>query len=210
MRLRGLGHRADAAFSAVEVATVSTGARRPRILLIAARDGNQDQGQQCRECEGGKELHARRFSVAGQAPPATRILVSVWARVIALVTLLLATLTLAGCAGPTFVVQQYAGPMRPRESIGTLRVNGSDATRLMTLDDEDIAAPLEVDSRLHIELLLGPHRIGVANGPNAPVVPVAFAAEPGKVYRVVFADATPHVFEVDRASDAPGRDVTAP
>jgi hypothetical protein len=101
--------------------------------------------------------------------------------------------------------------MRPRETIATLRVNGSDSLRLIILDDEDIAAPLEVDSRLHIELLPGQHRLGVANaanGPNAPVVPVAFGAEAGKVYRVTFVAAAPHVFEVDRASDTPGRDVT--
>ncbi|MDB4933260.1 MAG: hypothetical protein JWP87_232 [Labilithrix sp.] len=87
-------------------------------------------------------------------------------------------------------------------------MNGSDALRLITLDDEDISAPLEADSRLHIELLPGQHRVGVANGPNDPVVPVAFAAEPGKVYRVTFVGPAPHVFEVDRASDTPGRDVT--
>ena len=123
--------------------------------------------------------------------------------------MLLALAVLVGCVGPTFVVQQYAGPVRPRETIATFRVNGGDSVRLITLDEEDVRAPLESDSRLHIELLPGRHKIGVANGPNDLVAPVAFVAEAGKVYRAVFAGNEPHVFEVDRAGDAPGRDVTA-
>jgi len=116
----------------------------------------------------------------------------------------------AGCVGPTFVVQQYAGPVRPRETIATFRVNGGESVRLITLDDEDVRAPLESDSRLHIELLPGRHKVGVANGPNDLVSAVTFAAEAGKVYRAVFVGNEPHVFEVDRGGDAPGRDVTAP
>lgn len=112
--------------------------------------------------------------------------------------------------GPTFVVQQYAGPVRPPATIATLRVNGGDSLRLITLDDEDVRAPLESDSRLHIELLPGRHKIGVVNGPNDLVAAVAFVAEAGKVYRASYVGSEPHVFEVDRGGDAPGRDVTAP
>ncbi|MDB5212656.1 MAG: hypothetical protein JWO86_583 [Myxococcaceae bacterium] len=115
------------------------------------------------------------------------------------------------CMGPTFIVQQYGGPVRPRETIATLRVNGSDSVHLITLDDEDVRAPLESDSRLHIEILPGRHKIGVSNGgPNDPVEPVAFVAEANKVYRAVYVAGVAHVVEVDRGGDAQGRDVTAP
>lgn len=117
---------------------------------------------------------------------------------------------LGGCMGPTFVVQQYGGPVRPRETIATLRVNGSDSVHLITLDDEDVRAPLDSDSRLHIELLPGRHKIGVVSGPNEPIAPVAFVAEAGKVYRAAYVGTVPHVFEVDRGGDTQGRDVTAP
>lgn len=123
---------------------------------------------------------------------------------------LAALVPLAACMGPTFVVQQYAGPARPRETIATLRVNGSDSVRLITLDDEDVRAPLETDSRLHIELLPGRHKIGVVNGASERLATVTFEAEAGKVYRASYVGDEPHVFEVDRAGDAPGRDVTAP
>lgn len=123
---------------------------------------------------------------------------------------MIAALVLSGCVGPTFVVQQYAGPVRPRETIATLRVNGGDSVRLVTLDGEDVRAPLESDSRLHIELLPGRHEIGVVRGPNDQLATVAFLAEAGKVYRAAYIGAEPHVFEVDRGGDHPGRDVTAP
>jgi hypothetical protein len=124
--------------------------------------------------------------------------------------LLLCAVMLAGCPGPTFVVQQYAGAVRPQEEIATLRVNGSDSVRLVTLDGEDVRAPLEVDSRLHIELLPGRHRLGVAQGTaDAVAAEVELVAEAGKVYRVTFVGAAPHVLEVNRSSDAAGADVTA-
>ena len=128
----------------------------------------------------------------------------------AMAVVLVAVAPLAGCMGPTFVVQQYAGAVRPRETIATLRVNGSEPVRLVTLDEEDVRAPLESDSRLHIELLPGRHKIGVVNGPNDLVAAVSFVAEAGKVYRASYVGSEPHVFEVDRGGDAPGRDVTAP
>lgn len=116
-----------------------------------------------------------------------------------------------GCAGPTFVVQQYAGPVRPKETIATLRVNGFDSVRLMTLDEEDVAAPVASDGRLHIELLPGRHAITVKNAsvPDEPATPLAFTAEPGRVYRVTYSpDAK--IFEVDRSADTLGREATLP
>ena len=121
---------------------------------------------------------------------------------------------LPGCPGPTFVVQQYGGPQRPQESIATLRVKGNEPVRLMFLDDQDVAAPIVEDGRLHIELLPGRHTLVVsnANAPNERHAPIAFQAEPGKVYRVAFAPgpsgSEPRVFEVDRGKDSVIRDVT--
>lgn len=116
----------------------------------------------------------------------------------------------AGCAGPTFIVQQYAGAARPAETIATLRVNGADAVRLATLDNEDVTAPLVEDGRLHIEILPGRHAIAVRNAkaPDERPTSIAFDAAAGKVYRAAF---TPEarIFEVDRGTDAPGADVTA-
>ena len=127
----------------------------------------------------------------------------------ALATALLA-FALAGCPGPTFVVQQYTGPVRPKETIATLRVNGSDSVRLMTLDGEDLGAPIASDSRLHIELLPGRHALTAQNGaaPSEGREQLVFPAEAGKVYRIAFVAGAPHIFEVDRASDAPLREVT--
>jgi hypothetical protein len=120
--------------------------------------------------------------------------------------------TLAACGGPTFIVQQFEGPQRPGETISTIRVNGDGPVRLLLLDGQDAAAPIDRDARLHIEVLPGPHTVIVANA-NAPGdrhPPVEWTAAAGKIYRVVFAtDGGPHVFEVDRTSDALLGDVTA-
>lgn len=121
---------------------------------------------------------------------------------------------LAACPGPTFVVQQYGGPQRPQETIATLRVNGREPVRLLFLDDQDVAAPLEEDSRLHIELLPGRHTVVVGNAkvPNERYAPISFQAEAGKVYRVAFATGAaggePRMYEVDRGNDTSIRDVT--
>jgi len=120
-----------------------------------------------------------------------------------------AVLLAAGCAGPTFVVQQYAGAARPKETIATLRVNGAEAVRLATLDAEDVAAPLVEDGRLHIELLPGRHALAVRNAkaPEDRPASVVFQAEAGKVYRVTF-EPEARIHEVDRGTDVPGPDVT--
>lgn len=126
--------------------------------------------------------------------------------------LALASASIAACVGPTFIVQQYGGPARPRESIAILRVNGGETVRLMFLDDEDVAAPIASDGRLHIEVLPGRHTLTARNGddPRAPSGSLAFMAEAGKVYRVVFVGEAPHVFVVDRDSDKPAQDVSQP
>ena len=124
---------------------------------------------------------------------------------------LVASLSLsAACAGPTFIVQQYAGAARPKETIATLRVNGANAVRLATLDDEDVTAPLVEDGRLHLELLPGRHAIAVRNAkaPDERPTRLVFEAQAGKVYRVAF-NPEARIFEVDRGTDAPGADVTA-
>lgn len=114
--------------------------------------------------------------------------------------------------GPTFIVQQYSGPQRPRESIAILRVNGAESVRLLFLDDEDVAAPIVTDGRLHIELLPGRHTLTARNGDDrtAPTGSFAFVAEAGKVYRVAFSRERGELYEVDRDSDKPVREVTAP
>ena len=119
---------------------------------------------------------------------------------------------LAACMGPTFIVQQYNGPPRPRETIATLRVNGAESVRLLFLDEEDVAAPVVSDGRLHIELLPGKHTLTARNGDDrtAATGSFAFMAEPGKVYRVLFDGESAHLWEVDRDSDKPTREATPP
>ena len=114
-----------------------------------------------------------------------------------------------GCMGPTFIVQQYPGAVRPSSSIAILRVNGKDPVRLLTLDDEDVAAPVTEDGRLHIEVLPGRHRLSVKNAaiPSDPAAPLAVEVEAGKVYRVAYSPEA-RIFEVDRDSDKALRDVT--
>lgn len=127
---------------------------------------------------------------------------------------LTAVLGLVACPGPTFIVQQYPGAQRASDTIAVLRVNGGDSVRLVSLDEEDVSAPVVSDGRLHIEMLPARHTVTVvdvsAKSERAP--PLAFDAEAGKVYRVAFVrpDHSAHVFEVDRGNDAIVRDVTLP
>jgi hypothetical protein len=122
---------------------------------------------------------------------------------------LLLALALAGCPGPTFVVQQFNGPQQPREAIAVLRVNGGDKVRLLYLDEQDVATPIVEDGRLHIEMLPKRHTVIVSDAaaPNEKY-PLAFDAQAGKVYRVIFSPATPHVYEVDRDKDVAVKDVS--
>lgn len=128
----------------------------------------------------------------------------------------------ASCAGPTFVVQQYDGPVRPTETIAIIRVNGKDPIRLDVLDGEVVGTRVEEDARLHVEVLPGRHTLKVRDltDPNALPGRASFIAEAGRVYRpVVFAPqpsewggvaTVVRVFEVDGGSDAQIRDVTVP
>jgi len=133
-----------------------------------------------------------------------------------LLAVVVAAIVAAGCPGPTFVVQQYSGPQRPQEAVGILRVNGNQPVRLLILDDQDVAAPIAEDGRLHIEMLPGRHTVVVANAnaPNERYAPMSFQAEPGKVYRIGFVSgpsgSEPRIFEVDRGKDSVLRDVTQP
>lgn len=122
-----------------------------------------------------------------------------------------ALLSLTACpAGPTYIVQQYAGPVRPKETISILRVNGKEDVRLLTLDDEEMTARVADDARLHVELLPGRHTLSVRD--VDPPQRITFQAEANKVYRVVLEGTPkgPHVHEVDRDSDAVGAEVTTP
>lgn len=119
---------------------------------------------------------------------------------------------LVGCPGPTFIVQQYAGEPRPRETIAILRTNASDEARVLALDEQDVAAPIVEDGRLHIEILPARHAVvvGRVNEPRRRYRELAFQAEADRVYRVAFVGDEPHVYEVDRSKDTLLRDVTLP
>jgi hypothetical protein len=116
------------------------------------------------------------------------------------------------CGGPTFIVQQYAGPVRPAGTIAVVRFNGRERLIWDSLDGEAAQVQVPEDSRLHVEMLPGTHRVGVRD-PSAPEPAhvASFFAEPGKVYRPVFAPGAGsvlRVYEVDASSDALLRDVT--
>lgn len=121
-----------------------------------------------------------------------------------------AACSLIACGRATFVVQQYTGPVRPTESIAVLRVNGDQPVRVLELDQTNVSAPLERDTRLHVEMLPGRHSVLVAANEERRAARVAFDAKPGRVYRVTIdgdvRDA--HVLEVDRSSDAVVGDAT--
>jgi hypothetical protein len=124
-------------------------------------------------------------------------------------------LAASACIGPTLIVQHYSGPPKPPETVAVLRVNGSDNVLLTQLDNEELGIPIASDSRLHIELLPGPHTVSAMSTRVAtdPLPPANFDAEAGHVYRVVFVT-TPQqntearVYEVERGPDRPIRDVT--
>lgn len=120
---------------------------------------------------------------------------------------------LAACGGPTFIVQQYSGPVRDPDSIAVLRVNGDGNVVLISLDGEPVRTRVAEDARLHVEMLPGPHSLAIADLADSarPLGRARFVAEPGRVYRPVFASVGPggaRVMEVDASSDAPLRDVT--
>jgi hypothetical protein len=137
-------------------------------------------------------------------------------RRIACVSLGLFAASFAGCAGLTFVVQQYDGPPRPKESIAVIRANGGTGPELVSVDGEPMRVALEKGNRLHVEVLPGTHEAEVAalgTGVGRAIA-VRFVAEPGKVYRFelrALETATTRLpepewealaYEVDRSSDA--------
>jgi|SoiMethySBSTD1v2_1073268.scaffolds.fasta_scaffold01635_26 hypothetical protein len=113
------------------------------------------------------------------------------------------------CGGPTFVVSQYEGPPRPRDTIAILRIEGSNPVQLVSVDGEPLG-PIERDSRLHIEVLPGEHSVGVANlaRQDQPARRVRFIAQAGKLYGAVWTEGAPRLFELDNSSGAPIRDVS--
>ncbi len=135
------------------------------------------------------------------------------ARVIVLGALLVG---LPGCGiGPTFIVQEYPGPVRPAETIAILRVEGNGTVQLLSVDEQRADARIAEDSRLHVEMLPGKHTVMVQNlaAPANPPETVAFQAEAGKVYRPMFMHSLSsgprlHVFEIDPRSGLPIGDAT--
>src|SRR5262245_33049143 len=94
--------------------------------------------------------------------------------------------SVAGCGGPTFVVQPYAGPPRPSDTIAVIRVNGGGPS-LAVVDGEALRVEPEQGTRLHIEVMPGVHEVAVvapALGVNDGIF-VRFPAEAGRVYRMV-------------------------
>jgi hypothetical protein len=135
-----------------------------------------------------------------------------FARITVLGALLLG---LPGCAGPTFVVQEYPGPVRPADTIAILRLEGSGTVQLLSFDEERADARIAEDARLHVEMLPGKHRVMVQNlaAPANPPETVTFQAEAGKVYRPMFMHTVSsgprlHVFEIDPRTGLPIGDAT--
>jgi len=144
------------------------------------------------------------------------ISVFVWTSV-ACAALGLAAGQIASCAGSTFVVQQYAGPPRPKESIAILRLDGADSAEILSLDRERLS-PVEKGVQFRIEMLPGAHEIDVVDPQHELTTrqAVRFSAEAGKEYRVIVLQTQPasgpaiqvaQIYEVDTASNAPVRAV---
>ena len=126
-----------------------------------------------------------------------------------------AILSTTSCVGPTLIVQQYDGPARPSYTVAVLRLNGRDPVQLLTVDGGDAAAQIARDTRIHVELLPGPHSVTVVNPGNRDQRgTVDFIAEAGRVYRPMFVGlprregAIARVFEVGRSDDIALRDVS--
>lgn len=99
---------------------------------------------------------------------------------------ILLTVSVALACGPsaTFIVQQYNGPPLPAERIAILRLVGGDEGYLATLDGETLDYRVEARTdRIHIEILPGPHELGMSLRPLGLVSYRVFNAEPGKTYQ---------------------------
>ncbi|MGC4091052.1 MAG: hypothetical protein QM756_24890 [Polyangiaceae bacterium] len=124
---------------------------------------------------------------------------------------------LSACAGPTFILQQYDGPARAADSVAIVRFEGSGTVDMVSIDGASADAHVPEDARLHVEVLPGKHVLGVANraAPSGPPRRVAFLAEAGRTYRVVFTPPPPNdwlpvprVFEIDARSGAQLKEAT--
>jgi hypothetical protein len=122
-----------------------------------------------------------------------------------------------GCGVPTFILQQYDGPVQPAERVAIVRFNGKDTVELVSIDGSVADAHVPDDARLHVEVLPGKHVLSVANRmtPQAPPSRVAFVAEPSRTYQVVFLPpktdewvSRPSVFEIEPGSGQRLKDVT--
>jgi hypothetical protein len=124
-------------------------------------------------------------------------------------------LGLPDCAGPTFIVQEYPGPVRAADTIAILRLEGNGTVQLLAVDGERADARVAEDARLHVEILPGKHSVMVQNlaAPANPPEAVAFQAEAGKIYRPAFMHTVTggprlHVFEIDPRTGMPIGDAT--
>ncbi len=124
----------------------------------------------------------------------------------------------AACVGPTFILQDYPGPVQSAERVAIVRFEGNAAVDLVAVDGNVADAHVPDDARLHLELLPGKHLLAVANraAPNDPPLAVRFNAEPGRFYKVVFAANQGDfavrralIFEIDQGSGALLKDVTS-
>jgi hypothetical protein len=147
----------------------------------------------------------------------------VWTSV-ASVALAMGLAQIASCGGPTFIIQQYAGAPRPKESIAVIRLRGADSVQVLALDRERLM-PVERGVRLHIEVAPGMHEIDVGSEGEIPTSGVdefrqrlRFTAEAGKVYRVIVSQRlatgaagqyAPRIYEVDPESESPIRVVSS-
>jgi hypothetical protein len=115
------------------------------------------------------------------------------------------TVLAAACGLATFVVQQYDGAPRSRDSIAIIRVNAGEA--IVFLDGEPLRTIPTEGTRFHIEVLPGVHEIeDLVDGVGETGARVRFVADAGKVYRIVGQRAGAHVtaqaYEVDRGTDS--------
>jgi hypothetical protein len=122
---------------------------------------------------------------------------------------------LPDCSGPTFIVQEYPGPVRPANTIAILRLEGNGTVQLLAVDGQRADARVAEDARLHVEILPGKHTVMVQNlaAPANPPEVVAFQAEAGKLYRPAFMHTVStgprlHVYEIDPRSSMPIGDAT--
>ncbi len=121
--------------------------------------------------------------------------------------LFVAVVALAGCGGPTYVVEKYPGAQRSPDEVAILRFRGTDEAKLVTVDGERADIRIDQDARLHVEVLPGEHTVGLvrASDLQAPLSRVTLRAEAGKTYRFEFGPepgAPARGYEVDPGSDA--------